>query len=291
MNNEGLNDKIQKKLMKIKSFFSDKIVVVAFSGGVDSTVVMELAHQYSKKAVAVTADSITILPGEIEKSIELASKMGYNHRVIKINELENENFVNNPSNRCYYCKSGLVDILKQVAFEIEADVIAEGTNISEIKGHRPGLQAIKENDVDSPLLEFGLNKSEIRQLANHFNLPNSEKPSLACLSSRFPTGVRITAEKLKRLGLAERYIIDTYDISVLRVRDHDGLARIEVSPEEREKLLNPTILDDLSEKLKSFGFFFVSIDCSGYKTGSLSDVNLRIEKIQNIFSENDVEII
>lgn len=286
----SINSELQTKLEKIEQFFKGKTVVVAFSGGVDSTVVMELAHQYATRAIAVTANSITILPGEVEKAHELAMSRGYEHRIYEINELEDENFAKNPTNRCYFCKSGLATVLKKVALEVEADLMVEGTNITEVTGHRPGLQAIKENQINSPLLEFGLNKTEIREVAVYFGLSNAEKPSLACLSSRFPTGVRITPEKLRRVGLAERYIIDTYDIKVLRVRDHEGLARIEVAPDERKKLLEEHILDDLNQKLKEFGFSFVSIDCQGYKTGSLSSVNSSPEAKSQIITELEIQI-
>jgi uncharacterized protein len=285
-----LNSNQQTKLDNIKQFFREKTVVVAFSGGVDSTLVMELAHQYAKRAVAVTADSITILPGEVDKAKELAKVKGYEHQVYEINELEDENFAKNPFNRCYYCKSGLAEILTKVANDINADLIVEGTNITEVTGHRPGLQAIKENKIDSPLLNFGFDKQDIRILANFFDLPNSEKPSLACLSSRFPTGVRITPEKLRRVGLAERYIIDTYNIKILRVRDHEGLARIEVAPEERKILLKEAVFDDLQKKLKEYGFDFVAIDCQGYKTGSLSDIAMKQSEKTQLLTEIEINL-
>ena len=291
MNITALDNELQVKLQNIKLFFENKKIVVAFSGGVDSTVVMELAHQFSLKAIAVTADSITILPGEVEKATELALERGYEHRIYQINELEDENFAKNPNNRCYYCKSGLADILKVVAVEIDADLIVEGTNITEISGHRPGLEAIKENNIKSPLLDFGLTKSEIRELATYFKLSNAQKPSLACLSSRFPTGIRITPEKLIRVGKAENYLISKYNIQILRVRDHEGLARIEISPDERHKILNEKVLDDIFEKFTEFGFNFVTIDCRGYKTGSLSEMNNTISDGSKLLSTNDIEII
>ena len=251
---------------------------------------MELAHKYAIRAIAVTSNSITILPGEVEKAHELAMSRGYEHRIYEINELDDENFAKNPTNRCYFCKSGLATVLKNVAEEFDADLMVEGTNITEVTGHRPGLQAIKENHINSPLLEFGLNKAEIREAASYFGLSYAEIPSLACLSSRFPTGVRITPENLRRVGLAERYIIDTYGIKVLRVRDHEGVARIEVAPDERKKLLEDTILDDLDKKLKEFGFTFVSIDCRGYKSGSLSSANAFLESKSQIITELEVHI-
>ncbi|MHA2113579.1 MAG: ATP-dependent sacrificial sulfur transferase LarE, partial [Candidatus Hodarchaeales archaeon] len=172
---------------------------------------------------------------------------------------------------CYYCKIGLAKVLKEIALEEHVDVIVEGTNMSEVKGHRPGLQAITEQLIDSPLFLNKIEKDEVRCLAKHLGLSNSEKPSLACLSSRFPTGVRITREKLKRVGLAERFLLDTYNIKTLRVRDHDGLARIEVGINELEKLLSNKIFDEIHSKLKALGFRYVSIDCAGYRTGSLSN--------------------
>ena len=289
-NQPVLNSDLQSKLDNIKQYFNRKIVVVAFSGGVDSTVVMELAHRYAKQAIAVTTDSITILPGEVDKAHTLALSRGYEHKIYKINELEDENFAKNPSNRCYFCKSGLAEVLQEAASEVSADIIVEGTNVTEVSGHRPGLQAIKENNIQSPLLVFGLSKTEIREIASYYGLPNAEKPSLACLSSRFPTGVRITPEKLRRVGLAERYIIDTYDIQVLRVRDHEGLARIEIAPEERKKLLQEHILDDLQQKLKEFGFIFVAIDCQGYKTGSLTNQYTKNIDKDHTITEIEVQI-
>ena len=170
---------LDTKLTKIQNYFAGKIAVVAFSGGVDSTVVMELAHRYAKRAIAVTANSITILPGEVEKAKTLALSRGYEHKIFEVNELDDENFASNPYNRCYFCKSGLATVLQKVALEVHADIMVEGTNITEVTGHRPGLQAIKENNIQSPLLEFGLTKTEIREVASYFGLSNAEKPSLA----------------------------------------------------------------------------------------------------------------
>ncbi|MFX0182657.1 MAG: ATP-dependent sacrificial sulfur transferase LarE [Candidatus Hodarchaeota archaeon] len=263
---------LQMKLDQLKKYFTDKIVIVAYSGGVDSSVLAEAGYRFAKRMIAITADSPTVLPGEVDEAVQIAKQRNWEHRVIKINELKDEEFVANPHNRCYYCKKGLSKELKKIASEVNADFIVEGTNVSEVKGHRPGLQALKENYIDSPLLLSELTKDEIRELAVYFGLQNADKPSLACLSSRFPTGVRITHKKLRRLGLAERYILDTYNIRVLRVRDHEGLARIEVAPEEREKLLSPEILDDLHRKLKEIGFRYIAIDCAGYRTGSLSEI-------------------
>ncbi|MFW9929071.1 MAG: ATP-dependent sacrificial sulfur transferase LarE [Candidatus Thorarchaeota archaeon] len=273
----SVNSDLMIKYNNLLDFFKDKTVVVAFSGGVDSSLVAEIAHRSSKRMVALTTNSITVLPGEIEDAIKFAKNQGWEHRVVDINELEDANFSENPVNRCYFCKTGLSTELKKVAEEIHADLIVEGTNFTEITEHRPGLVALKENQISSPLLKEQLSKDDIRSLAQYLGLSTANKPSLACLSSRFPYGVKITPEKLRRVGLAERYIIDTYHINTLRVRDHDGLARIEVAPNEREKLLSTKILDDLNNKLRTFGFNYVSIDCRGYKTGSLNETVANLE--------------
>ncbi|MFX0066524.1 MAG: ATP-dependent sacrificial sulfur transferase LarE [Candidatus Hermodarchaeota archaeon] len=262
-----LKPELRNKLTRLQKYFTGKIVIVAYSGGVDSTVLAELGHRFAKRMIAVTADSPTVLPGEVEEATQIAQNCNWEHRIIRFNELDDANFVANPSNRCYYCKKGLSKELQKIAAEVNADIIVEGTNISEARGHRPGLQALKENSIDSPLLLSELTKEDIRELASFFGLPNADKPSLACLSSRFPTGVIITPEKLRRVGQAERYILDTFHIRVLRVRDHDGLARIEVGPEEREKLLKSEILTDLDRKLRELGYRYVALDCAGYRTG------------------------
>lgn len=267
-----LTPDLQTKVEQLKKYFANKTVIVAYSGGVDSTVLAELGHQFAKRMIAVTADSITVLPGEVQEATQIALHRGWEHQIIHISELEDDNFASNPSNRCYYCKRGLSEELQKIALKVNANVIVEGTNISEAGGHRPGLKALNEGLIESPLLINKLTKTDIRELARFFNLSNAEKPSLACLSSRFPYGERITPEKLRRVGLAERYIRDNYNIKVLRVRDHDGLARIEVAPEEREKLLEIEFLDDLQHKLREIGFTYVSLDCRGYRTGALNEV-------------------
>ncbi|MHA1973707.1 MAG: ATP-dependent sacrificial sulfur transferase LarE [Candidatus Hodarchaeales archaeon] len=267
-----LDQPLQQKINALREYFTGKTVVVAYSGGVDSTVIAELAFRFAKRMIAVTANSPTVFPGEIEEAIKIAKLKGWEHRIIKVNEIEDEDFRRNPPNRCYFCKKFLSKTLQKIAFEVHADIIVEGTNYTEVTGHRPGLKALRENKIDSPLLEKTITKPEIRKIAHFLKLPNADKPSLACLSSRFPYGEQITIEKLRRVGNAELFIMNKYDIQVIRVRDHGGLARIEVGPNERIKILNPETLDDISSKLKSLGFTYVTLDCQGYRTGAMNEV-------------------
>ncbi|MHA2175821.1 MAG: ATP-dependent sacrificial sulfur transferase LarE [Candidatus Hodarchaeales archaeon] len=269
--NSIISKQLDGKLKQLEEFFKHKTVLVAYSGGVDSAVLAEIAHRNATRMIAVTADSPTVLPGEVSAATLLAQERGWEHKIITFDELKDENFVANPHDRCYYCKKGLAKALEEIALEEQVDVIVEGTNMTEVKGHRPGLRALTEESIDSPLYLNQLEKDEVRHLAKYLDLSNAEKPSLACLSSRFPTGVRITREKLKRVGLAERFLIDTYHLKTLRVRDHEGLARIEVGVNEREKLLSSNTLDEIQTKLKALGFRYVSIDCTGYRTGSLTN--------------------
>jgi len=267
-----LDQPLQQKLNSIREYFSGKTVVVAYSGGVDSTVIAELAFHFARRMIAVTADSPTVLPGEVEEAIQIARSRGWEHRVIEVSEVEEKDFKRNPPNRCYYCKKFLSKALRKISNEVGADIIVEGTNYTEVTGHRPGLKALKENNINSPLLEHTITKPEIRELARFLGLLNADKPSLACLSSRFPYGEQITVEKLRRVGNAEIYIMKKYDVQIIRVTDHGGLARIEVDPEERSKLLDPKIMDDISQKLKSLGFSYVTLDCQGYRTGAMNEV-------------------
>ena len=265
---------LDEKYEKLKHFIEEKGkdgVVIAFSGGVDSSTLAAVCHKILKdKAVAVTAKSPVYPLEDLKDAQKVAKEIGIKHYIIETNELLNEDFVRNPENRCYYCKKELIEHLQKFAQKIGFKVVFEGTNFSDLRGHRPGFKAIEEKEnVFSPWVEAGFTKEEIRSLAKKFGLSNYDKPAKACLASRIPFGERITEERLRRIGIAEKFIREICGVRQIRVRDHDGLARIEVGREERNRLFNLEIMDKIVEKLKQLGFKYVTLDLEGYRSGSM----------------------
>lgn len=269
-----ISSELKEKKEIIKRLFRNKVVIVAYSGGVDSTVLGKFAQLYSKKAYLVTGNSLTVSPGEVKEAKKVAAEIGLEHLVVETDEMDNKDFIKNPVDRCYYCKSELSKMLLKAAKEKDADLIVEGTNYSDIvsNDHRPGYKAVSERGIKSPLVEARISKSEIRELAREWNLSIAEKPSMACLSSRFPYGDGITPEKLTRVGEAECYLQDKFGINVLRVRDHNGIARIEIAPSERYKLFEEKKMDEIYMHLTSLGFKYVTLDLKGYRSGALNEV-------------------
>lgn len=265
---------LDEKYEKLRRFILDKGkdgVVIAFSGGVDSSTLAAVCHDLlGEKAVAVTATSPTYPAEEIEEAKRVAREIGIRHILVESDELSNEDFVRNPENRCYYCKRELLNCLQSIADKLGFKAIFEGTNFSDLSGHRPGFQAVRErSNVYSPWAENEITKEEIRMLAKRLGLSTHDKPALACLASRIPFGERITKERLSRVGRAEQIIKRISGVKQLRVRDHNGLARIEVGREERKLLLNIGVMDRIASELKRLGFKFVTLDLEGYRTGSM----------------------
>lgn len=245
--------------------------VVAFSGGVDSAVVAALAHRaLGDAALAVTADSETLPLGEREAAERVAAEIGIRHRVIEISELEEPSFAENPEDRCYYCRRGLIRNLKEIAEQKGVSTVADGTNADDLGGHRPGFEAVKEEGVFSPLVEHDVSKKEVRNIARVLGLSVAEKPSLACLSSRIPYGEEITEEKLEKIAKAEEFLNTHYGFQQLRVRMHgDDLARIEVTPPERDIVAQG--MDEIAMKMKHIGFLYVTLDLQGYREGAMDE--------------------
>ncbi|MFQ6080908.1 MAG: ATP-dependent sacrificial sulfur transferase LarE [Candidatus Bathyarchaeia archaeon] len=265
---------LHEKYEKLRRFIKEKGkngVIIALSGGVDSSTLAAVCHDVlGERAVAVTAKSATYPPEEMDEAKRIAREIGIKHYVVETDELSNENFIRNPENRCYYCKKELLGCLQDFARRLGFKAVFEGTNFGDLSGHRPGFKAIKEREnVFSPWAENEFTKKEIRTLAKKLGLSVHDKPALACLASRIPFGERITEERLNRVGRAEQLIKKISGVRQLRVRDHNGLARIEVGRNERGLLLNIRIMDKIADKLKQLGFNFVTMDLEGYRTGSM----------------------
>ncbi len=265
---------VVQKFENLKKFIKDKGkngVVIAFSGGIDSSTLAAVSHDLlGKLAVAVTAISPTYTSQELEGAKSIAKEIGIRQIIVETDELLNEDFASNPENRCYFCKKELLKRLIEKADELGFESVFEGTNASDLSDHRPGFKAVKEiKRVYSPWVETDFSKEEIRGIAQEMGLSIKDKPPNACLASRIPFFERITREKLKRIDKAEQIVREVTGIHQVRVRDHNGLARIEVKKEERHRICNVEIMDRISHSLKAIGFKYVAIDAEGYRTGSM----------------------
>ncbi len=247
-------------------------VAVAFSAGVDSTVVAKAARlACGDRAVAVTAESPSLAAGELNEAIELAREIGIRHRVVRTSEFLDDDYLANPSNRCYFCKTELYSLLARMLPELGVDVIVNGANLDDCGDHRPGMQAAAEHSVRSPLIEAGLTKGDVRELARHWKLPIWDKPAMPCLSSRIAYGVPVTPERVRRIDAAEQFLANELGTRELRVRlEADELARIEVPLDLLPRLLEPELRQRTVAELEQLGFRCVTIDLAGFRSGSLN---------------------
>jgi uncharacterized protein len=265
---------LSQKYDDLISFIEEKGcegVVIAFSGGVDSSTLAAICRKVlGERVVAATAKSVTYPQEELADARRVAEEIGLKHYIFETNELCDHDFVRNPENRCYYCKKVMLHELRSLADQLGLKSVFEGTNFSDLGSHRPGFKAVTESsNVFSPWVATGFTKVEIRTLAKQTGLPVHSKLALACLASRIPYGERITKEKLERVGKAEAVVRRISGVRELRVRDHNGLARIEVGRNERTLLFSEEIMDKISKELKELGFKFVAFDMEGYRTGSM----------------------
>ncbi|MDR2037759.1 MAG: ATP-dependent sacrificial sulfur transferase LarE [Bacteroidales bacterium] len=263
---------IYLKLGKLRSFLQQKgRVAVAFSGGVDSTFLLKVAHEVlGNNVLAITARSGLFPVREMEESRAFTSENKIQHIICDIDELKIDGFIKNPPDRCYLCKKTLFRTFLKVASDHGFIYLSEGSNTDDAGDYRPGMKAIKELGVLSPLKESGFSKEEIRQLSREMGLPTWEKPSFACLASRFPYGEPITREKLNTIEKAEKFLFDL-GFQQIRVRYHGNLARIEVAPGEMDQLMVPEMRRIIDEGIKKTGFTYVSVDLQGYRTGSMNE--------------------
>ena len=246
-------------------------VVVAFSGGVDSTVLLKLALEAlgKEKVLAVTAFSPTYPKKEVEEAKKMSELLGAEHLIIQTKELENPSFSQNPPDRCYHCKRELFAELKKIGEERGLPCVVDGSNADDLKDYRPGRKAAEEMGIRSPLAEAGLSKEEIRKIAKTYSLPNWNKPSFACLASRIPYGIAITQKRLKKIEKGEEFLV-SLGLKTVRLRDHGNIARLEIDPEDLKKIIQPEIREAIVKKLKELGFLYISLDLEGYKSGSLN---------------------
>ncbi len=245
-------------------------VVIGYSGGVDSTLLLAKALEVlgGDNVLAVTAATPTYEPGEVDEAERLADALGADHVRILSSELEDEGFLANPPERCYYCKTDLYGDLKRLAAERGIATVIDGSQADDADDWRPGLRALDEQGIASPLKEAGFTKADVRALSRRLGLPTADKPANACLASRFPYGTEITVSELEKVGKAER-VLKEAGFDVVRVRHHGEVARIEVPPADRERLLDAA--DGIVPALKELGYVWVSMDLAGYRSGSMNE--------------------
>ncbi|MFQ3613385.1 MAG: ATP-dependent sacrificial sulfur transferase LarE [Cyanobacteriota bacterium] len=269
----SLDPVLGKKFAQVTQIFAEmEQVLVAYSGGIDSTLVAKLAwDQLGERALAVTAASPSLLPEDLEEAIEQAQIIGIRHEIVETHELEDPNYAANPINRCYFCKRELHDTLRPLAQSRGYDYVVDGLNADDLSDYRPGVQAAVERGVRSPLAEVGIRKLEVRQLSRQLGLPWWDKPAQPCLSSRFPYGEEITVEKLRRVGAAERYL-RSLGWRQVRVRSEKDTARIELPPQHIHEFVQKTDLEALVKAFQAAGYLYVSLDLEGYQSGKLNRV-------------------
>jgi uncharacterized protein len=261
------------KLNNLVKWFEDKTkVMIALSGGVDSAVVAYAAFQaLGNSAIAVTADYKTLSEEELLSAKQVCSEIGIEQILLDYSELENEEFVKNDSKRCFHCRMELGEHLIELAKKHDVKIIVDGTNLDDLGDYRPGIQALRENGIRSPLVETKFLKSQIREIAKSVGLSVYDRPSNSCLASRIPWGQRVTAEKLTRIEFGETLVKQLTNLKQVRVRDFDGSAKIEVD-KKMISIFDDNIMNQLNEKLKIIGFTSVEIDKDGYKPGKINVV-------------------
>jgi len=262
---------IMAKLDNLVEWFGNKNkVIVALSGGVDSALVAYAAFQkLGNSAIAVTADYKTLSNEELETAKQICSEIGIRQILLDYDELQNEEFVKNASDRCFHCRMELGDHLITLAKEHDVKFIVDGTNLDDLGDYRPGIEALKRNGIRSPLVETNFTKNEIRKTAKLIGLSVYDKPSNSCLASRIPWGQRVTTEKLTRIELGETIVKQITNLKQVRVRDLNGVAKIEVD-KDKISVFADGILDEITSKLKLIGFLSVKIDPDGYRPGKIN---------------------
>jgi pyridinium-3,5-biscarboxylic acid mononucleotide sulfurtransferase len=264
---------VEIKLEQLRNLFREMDrALIAYSGGIDSSLVAKIAYDVlGNRSLAITAKSPSLLPEELADAIEQANSIGIAHQIVETHEMDNPNYVSNPVNRCYFCKSELHDTLKPLGIKLGYSYVIDGVNADDLQDYRPGIQAAKERGVRSPLAELGITKIDVREIAKFLGLSYWNKPAQPCLSSRFPYGEEITVTKLNRVGRAEIYL-RRLGYENIRVRSTGDTAKIELPAELIQQFVAHTNLVELTQIFRSFGFIYVTLDLEGYRSGKLNQV-------------------
>jgi uncharacterized protein len=272
-NNGDSKMNLEQKEQRLEELLEEMApVVVAFSGGVDSSYLVYKAHQVlGSRALAITAESASVPSRQRKMAALIVSQFGIQHKIVQSRELEIPEYSANPINRCYYCKNELFNILQTVAQESGSATVLDGLNADDVGDFRPGTVAGREHGVRSPLLEAGLNKGEIRELSRRAGLPTADLPASACLASRFPYGTAITEERLRTVDQGEE-ILGEMGFTIYRVRHHERMVRLEFGAEDLKKALSPEMAALLVSRFKALGFQYVTLDLEGYRSGSANEV-------------------
>jgi uncharacterized protein len=263
-------DRVEERLRALEEIVAPYgSALVAFSGGVDSSLALAISARAlpKERVLAVTSNNETYLPSELDLARRFADSLGVEHLIVNTRELDDPSYARNPANRCYFCKSTLYSDLHEIAGQRGYACVVDGANADDEGDYRPGRKAAKELGVVSPLSMAKMSKAEVRELARHLGLPSWDKPALACLSSRFPYGQEITAEKLAQVARAEEFLRER-GLRQVRVRHHGEIARLEVGAQEMERAF--ALREEISAELKEAGFLYVALDLSGYEAGSLN---------------------
>ncbi len=269
--NKESGDEVRQKMEAIIAQMGEMdSMVVAFSGGVDSSLVAALAVEAIGDGVqAVTAVSETLAGRELQEAKEVAAEVGVRHELIEFSELDDERFRANTPSRCFFCQSMRFEEIRQIADRVDAEVVASGTNASDTGDHRPGLEAMRRQGIYQPLLEHDVSKAEVREMARILGLSVWNKPAMACLSSRIPHGLEVTEKRLRRIERAEDHLYDL-GFEQFRVRAHGDLARIEIAVDELDEALSAEMRATLGRRVREAGFLRAVLDMGGYRSGSLN---------------------